>query len=80
MRLPNSLRALRGDRNLAELARLAGTQGVTAAELSKIERGHELPRDEWREGLERAYGAPAHVWYPPEVLLVIERDEETHRG
>lgn len=71
MRLACHLRGLRGERRLAELARVAG---VHEAELSKIERGIALPRDEWVAGLEEAYGAPVHEWYPPALLLHLDRD------
>lgn len=72
MRVTCSLRRVRGERTLAEVARAAE---VSIPHLSQIERGIELPRDEWVEALERAYGAPAHEWYPPALLLQIERDE-----
>lgn len=75
MRLPCLLRHARGHRTLSEIARAANVPGLTVAELSRIERGIELPRDAWKAALERVYGVLAHEWYPPEVLLVVERDE-----
>jgi transcriptional regulator with XRE-family HTH domain len=76
VRLPCLLRHARGDRTLSDLARAADVGGLTVAELSKIERGIQLPRDAWKAALETVYGIPPHEWYPPEVLLVVERDEE----
>lgn len=76
MKLPCLLRHARGDRTLSDLARAANVPGLTVAELSRIERGIELPRDAWKPALENVYGIRAHEWYPPEVLLVVERDEE----
>lgn len=61
MRVACRLREIRGDRALADVARRAG---VHAAELSKIERGLALPRDEWVPRLELAYRAPRAEWYP----------------
>lgn len=75
MRLPCLLRHARGQRTLSEIARAAKVPGLTVAELSRIERGIELPRDAWKTALEQVYGIPAHEFYPREVLLVIERDE-----
>jgi transcriptional regulator with XRE-family HTH domain len=53
LRLLCHLREARGDRTLAEMARASG---VANANLSMIETGRMLPRDEWIEGMERAYG------------------------
>ena len=72
MRLICHLRELRGKRTLAELARLAG---VNDGELSKIERGVALPRDEQLAGLEQAYGAPRTAFYSEATLLAIQEDE-----
>lgn len=73
MRVACRLREIRGDRTLATMA---AASGVAEAELSKIERGLALPRDLWLDGLEQAYGEPRHQWYPPELLLIFQRDEQ----
>lgn len=72
MRLPCNLREIRGKRPMIEIARAAK---VAEAELSKIERGLALPRDEWMDALEEAYGAPRHEWWPPAVLVVLEAED-----
>jgi transcriptional regulator with XRE-family HTH domain len=72
VRLSCRLREIRGKRTIAEVASAAG---VNEGELSKIERGLALPRDEWLEGLELAYGAARHDWYPPALLLHLQGDE-----
>ena len=77
VRLGCRLRQLRGDRTLADIAGQVGIRGVTAAELSMIERGYELPRDEWVPALERAYGVPRIEWYDANALLAIQADEAT---
>lgn len=73
MRLACSLREIRGDRSLRDVAEQAA---VNRGLLSDLERGRRLAPDRLVAALELAYGAPAHAWYPPEVLLVIQRDEE----
>lgn len=72
MRVSCSLRRIRGKRTLEAIR---AESGVHIAELSKIERGIAFPRDEWLPALERAYGAPRHEWYQPELLVQLERDE-----
>lgn len=74
MRVVTHLREIRvaADLSLTEVEDLTG---VGRGTLSKIERGVELPADKYVDALELAYGAPAH-WYPPEVLLLIQKDRE----
>lgn len=72
MRVACHLRELRGDRTLKQISEVAG---VAIAALSTIERGYQLPRDEWLDGLERAYGSPRSAWYPPTVLLALSGDD-----
>jgi len=68
------LREIRGRRSLRDLAELAG---VNRGTLSMIENGRMLPKDDFLEGIERAYGAPPEAWYPPRVLLaIIAHDED----
>ena len=73
MRVHCSLRTIRGRRRLRELADAAG---VNAGTLSAIERGRTLPKDEWVEPLEQAYGQAITEWYPRPVLLALQPDEE----
>ncbi|MEZ5101207.1 MAG: helix-turn-helix transcriptional regulator [Thermoleophilia bacterium] len=73
MKLACALREIRGDRSLRDVAE---TAGVNRGLLSDLERGRRLAPDRIVRALEVAYGQPAHAWYPPEVLLVIQRDEE----
>lgn len=72
MRVVCHLRTIRGDRTMVSLARAAR---VSEADLSRIERGISLPRDEDIEGLERAYGVPITDWYGPTVLLALTGDD-----
>lgn len=72
MRLVCHLRALRGERTLLELAAVAH---VSEGDLSKIERGIALPRDDQLDALEQAYGAPRYEWWPPQVLVALSGDE-----
>lgn len=76
MRLPCLLRHARGERTLKQVADGTGIKSLGVADLSRIERGIQLPRDAWKDALARVYGLPPHEWYPPEVLLVVERDED----
>lgn len=71
MRLPCRLREIRGARSLREIE---DDSGVSRGTLSRIEQGRELPADKHVPTLEQAYGAAAHEWWPPAVLLLIERD------
>jgi transcriptional regulator with XRE-family HTH domain len=71
VRIPCFLRDIRGDRSLREIEDIAG---VSRGTLSRIENGRELPLDKHVPLLEQAYGAPASEFWPPAVLLLIERD------
>jgi hypothetical protein len=66
------LREIRGRRPLRALE---AESGIGRGYLSEIETGHRLPRDEWIEGMERAYGAPMTDFYPPEILIVLRYPE-----
>jgi transcriptional regulator with XRE-family HTH domain len=48
---------------------------VSQPDLSRIERGSQLPADESVPLLERAYGIPVVNWYPAQVLLAITGDD-----
>lgn len=74
VRLVCHLREIRGERSLTEISDLSGLARGT---LSKIERGIELPPDRDVPALEAAYGASAATWWPPEILLEIQKDEPT---
>lgn len=71
-RLRCFLRELRGPVSLRQIAAQAE---VNAGELSRIEAGLALPRDEDVPALERAYGAPITSWYHPQALLAMEFDD-----
>jgi hypothetical protein len=60
-------------RTLAALSKLSG---VAPAYLSQIETGRLLPRDEWIEGMERAYGLEYGRWYGKTQTLVALGDGE----
>lgn len=72
MKLTCHLREIRGERTLIEISHASH---VPESALSKIERGIEVPRDEWLEPLAAAYGAPVVDWYPPQVLLALTGDD-----
>jgi transcriptional regulator with XRE-family HTH domain len=69
VRLSCRLRDLRGDRTVREVAAEAG---VSASLISQLERGRALPKQDDVPGLERAYGAPAHSWWPAVVVAAID--------
>ena len=71
-RLRCFLTALRGPQTLRHMAELAD---MNPGELSRIESGIALPKDDDVPALERAYGAPITSWYPPYALLAMESDE-----
>ncbi len=73
MRLACRLRELRAPRSLRDLAE---ETGLNRGALSRIERGQELPRDEWIETLERAYGAPVEEWFDRRTLLVLVLEDD----
>lgn len=71
MKLICHLRTLRGDRRLADVSAEAG---VPIGQLSQIERGHLLPRDEWVPRLAAAYASEPADWYPANALRAISED------
>jgi transcriptional regulator with XRE-family HTH domain len=77
MRIACLLRDLRQARELS-LRDVERMTGIARTDLSKVERGRMLPRDEWLEALEQAYGADRLTWYvPPSGAIagvVIEGD------
>jgi transcriptional regulator with XRE-family HTH domain len=72
VRVTCHLRGFRGDRTLAAITEQSG---VSQADLSRIERGRMVPADDQVALLEEAYGQPRHLWWPPEVLVVLQDDE-----
>lgn len=64
MRLACRLRELRLGRDLS-IRDVEALTGIARTDLSKVERGRLLPRDEWIEALEQAYGAESSSWYIP---------------
>jgi transcriptional regulator with XRE-family HTH domain len=73
VRLRCYLRDIRGRRSLR---RIADAAGVDRGTLSTIERGRAVPKDEWIDAMEAAYGAPFAEWYPALTVRVLELDEE----
>ena len=77
MRIACLLRELRKARDLSirDVERMTGN---SRTDLSKVERGRMLPRDDWLVAMEHAYGADPSGWYmPPEGAIagvVIESD------
>jgi transcriptional regulator with XRE-family HTH domain len=71
-RLRCFLKELRGPESLRTLADRAG---INAGELSRIEAGYAIPRDEDVPALESAYGAPITDFYHPLVLVALEFDD-----
>lgn len=55
---------------------MADIADVNHGQLSAIERGRQLPPDDWIEKLEAAYGVPADEWYPRRTLLVLRHEED----
>jgi hypothetical protein len=91
MRLACRLRELRRERGLSlrelqESLRPARDRGVkiSRTDLSKVELGRLLPKDDWVPALEAAYGAPESSWYVPPAGAVagvaIERDARAGEG
>lgn len=75
MRLRTNLRELRGDRQLVDIERELRAAGhkISRADLSRIERGQQLPTDEQMYALMDVYGW-THDWYPPTVWKAIGVD------
>lgn len=72
MRIRCFLPEIRGPRTLRAVA---GDAGINPGELSRIEQGFALPKDEDVPALQAAYGAPVTDWYPPMALLAVEFDD-----
>lgn len=77
MRIACRLREIRAERGLS-LRDAERMTGIARTDLSKVERGRLLPRDDWLEELEEAYGAEHSTWYVPPAGaiagVVIESD------
>lgn len=77
MRIACLLRELRQARELS-LRDVERLTGIARTDLSKVERGRLLPRDEWLPEMEKAYGAEHSSWYVPPAGaiagVVIEGD------
>jgi transcriptional regulator with XRE-family HTH domain len=77
MRVACRLRELRLERGLS-IRDMEAESGIDRAYLSQLERGRLLPRDEWLDELEAAYGAERSTWYVPPAGavagVVIESD------
>jgi transcriptional regulator with XRE-family HTH domain len=72
VKLRCTLRAVRGERTLVQLAERSG---VSVPILSQIERGRMLPLDKDIGPLEEAYGLPLAEWYESDRALAVAGDE-----
>jgi transcriptional regulator with XRE-family HTH domain len=70
MRIRTFLRLHRGERSITDVAELTG---LARGEISMLERGQQLPRDEWIPKLELVYGARCD-WYPVGVQAELVDD------
>ena len=70
------LRRLRGVRSLRDMA---GDTKIDRGTLSQIERGLRFATDAQAPAIERVYGAPRRDWYPRELLVELERDNDVRR-
>lgn len=77
MRVRTHLRALRPAG--VSLSDVVAATGVPRAELSRIERGQQIPVDRDVARLEQIYG-PAGAWYPPTVAVALAPDLEPCPG
>jgi transcriptional regulator with XRE-family HTH domain len=70
MRVSCRLRAIRLGLGFS-IRDLEAMTGIAGTDLSKVERGRLLPRDEWISALEQAYGAPRSTWYVPPAGTIV---------
>lgn len=73
MRVRCNLTEIRGPRSLRSVALAAE---VNAGQLSEIEQGRRLPKDDEIPRLIQAYGASFTKWYPPLVLVALEVEDD----
>ena len=73
MRLNCRLREIRGKDSLRDYSTATG---INRGQLSLIELGRLLPKDEWLPALERVYGQPRTAFYDASGLLAIQADPE----
>lgn len=71
MRLRTNLRAIRGDRPLVDAAHVTM---LHAGDLSRIERGHQVPNQMQTALMRKFYGHPEH-WYPATVQHALRWDD-----
>jgi transcriptional regulator with XRE-family HTH domain len=71
VRLPTLIPEIRGKRTIREISEASG---VAAATIRQIEQGRLLPLKKHVAPLEAAFGAPAHEWYPPAILAVLDME------
>jgi transcriptional regulator with XRE-family HTH domain len=72
MRVRTHLRRYRLARGLS-IRDVAALTGLAIGEISMIERGHGIPRDDQADALRSVYGPPSG-WYPPTVLRALLPD------
>jgi hypothetical protein len=75
MRVRTFLRELRGDRLLVDVERSLRAAGVklSRADLSRFERGQQIPTDQQATDLEQIYG-PRSEWFPATVAHALAPD------
>jgi transcriptional regulator with XRE-family HTH domain len=79
VRLRCFLKEIRGERSLRDItAHIEESTGhrLAPGDLSRIEQGIWLPKDELLPALVAAYGANVDDWYPDLVLLALETDDD----
>jgi transcriptional regulator with XRE-family HTH domain len=73
LRIRTHLQRIRTARGLSVRDVYAAT-GIAIGDVSRIEHGQQIPRDDQVEQMIGVYGHPAD-WYPPTVLRVLQLDE-----
>jgi transcriptional regulator with XRE-family HTH domain len=72
MRVRTHLRRYRLQRGLS-ISDVAARTGLAKGEISMLERGHAIPRDDQVDRMRPVYGSPLG-WYPPTVFRALLPD------